>query len=180
MNTLQVKTVSSNQLDEVGYLLINKAARAMAIVNPISQMFNDLDHYKAQNYSIDWVLLTHPPFDDLVLLELKSQFTCVIASSLPIIEQLTHSLSAYCEPLENHEVVMLGHLELEAIISREFVNYKINDHIFLYDCKNIETRELEKLARTQNRFVIHLVHFNESNIKLGHEVSPFELMRLIN
>jgi len=163
MNTLHVEAVATSESTEVGYLLINKAAKAIAIVNPIPNIVGRLNQYtQTQNYSLDWVLLTHLPRDNSTLLRLQSQFSCVFTSSLAIIQQLPKSLLANSAPLENHEVLMLGHLEVEAVTSGKFVNYKINGHIFLNDDKLSSMLKSINFLQSKGGLLIFLEDNNEN------------------
>lgn len=181
MNTIEIESVQGKKSTEICYLLINKAAEAIAVINPIPLIFSRLEEYIfSQNYHLDWVLLTHLPKDNSTLLKLQSQFCCVIASSLTIIQQLPKSLISHCEAIENHEVVMLGHLALEVGVAGNEVNYQIDDHLFVYNEKSIELHFLEKLQRKQNNILIHLVNLNTHNPKLSYNVSPREFKSLVN
>ncbi len=180
MNTLHVETVPSSQASIVGYLLINKAAKAIAMINPTPNLVSRLNQYtQSQDYSLDWVLLTYFPKGSEILLSLQSQYSCVFASSIDVIQKLPESLIANCEPLENNEIVMLGHLKLEVSIAGQFVNYQIGEHIFVHNENSIETKKLESLVKLPKRYLIHLIDVNSESQNLNHEVTPEELKRCL-
>lgn len=97
MNTIQVQMLVSSKSNELGYLLINEVAGSIVIVDPNSTNYSSLGQDShLRNYSIDWVLLTHPPKDNAILPVLYSEYGCVIASSFDVIQQLPESFSRMC------------------------------------------------------------------------------------
>lgn len=181
MNNIQIETIPSNQTNKVSYLLVNKATGAIAIIDPVSNICNCLNkRAKNEDYELEWILLTNLPTEFSELSKLQAEFACVIASSKKIIQQLPRHLLAHCEQLENHEVVMFGHLALEAVITGKSITYQIDDHIFIYDEKSIDTKALEKLTTTGSNKLIHLIHPNRDNFELNYELSPIELKCLVN
>lgn len=180
MKSLLVKTLPSTHAAEVSYLLINQAARAIALINPTSNVIDELCRdIELQSYSLDWILLTHPPVENSTLPELQTRFECVVASSLAIINQLPNKVAAHCEILETHEILMLGHLELEAVIVGQYINYQIAEHIFIHSVHIANEAMIEKLTKQPTVFSIHLIHVNQNEPKLNHDISPVELKYIV-
>ncbi|NVK23525.1 MAG: hypothetical protein HWE10_01230 [Gammaproteobacteria bacterium] len=88
-------------------------------------------------------------------------------------------VAASCEVLEAHEILMLGHLELEAVIAGQQISYQIADHIFIYSIHIANAAMIEKLSKLPISFSVHLIHLNKNDSKLNHDMSLAELKCLM-
>ncbi len=122
----------------LSYLITNRACECAALVmnNHLTEIqANELiNEVQSLNVRLDWILLTERPDDPVVIELIQNKCGGVVAGNAAALSKLELQSSdsvGQFEQLSEHQIILLGHIELQVLPAENKSCFQVEDNLFI-------------------------------------------------